>query len=383
MISLSLKNNKRLGFSLLELILAIAIFSLGSYAMATMLIDSNLSTRLSIDRTEALQYAKEGILAAKSLRDNSWDSLTEGSHGVIASSTAGVGWEFLGSSDLVNNKYTRVVDVVISTTSSSIKNVTVTIQWPVNSAHNASVVLNTILTDWGVVAGSAADPVIMSGLVSYWSFDDSGTNSGTGTTTDYMGVNDGTVVGATATSGVKSVANSAFFFGAAGKYINFGNPSSLRFITGTNSFTLSAWFNFTGNKENNTIVVKQGSVNTGLGYALFGRASGKVDFSLCQNSIGCSGGLIESGVIGLNTWHLATGVYTASTNKVELFIDGISVASDTYSQGILTSDGLFYVGNDSDGIAGRYLDGSVDNVRVYNRALDSGDIMAIYNFEKP
>ncbi len=134
---------RQAGFSLLELTLAIAIFSLGSVGMATLLIDSNLSTKLAGERTEALLYAKEGIDAVKSIRDSNWDSVSVGVHGLVSNSGA---WVFDGSPDLISGKYTREVDVVSAT--STIKNVSVTVSWDLVSGRPASVVLDTILTNW-------------------------------------------------------------------------------------------------------------------------------------------------------------------------------------------------------------------------------------------
>ena len=137
-----LKNKKR-GFSLLELILAIALFSLSSYAMATLLINSSLSTQLSLDRTEALLYAKEGVEATRSIRDTDWSSLTAGNHGLYSTGSV---WTFSGSSDIIEGKYNRTVG--ISTVSSSTKNISVTIQWAPTPAGSSTITLQTVLTDW-------------------------------------------------------------------------------------------------------------------------------------------------------------------------------------------------------------------------------------------
>lgn len=136
----------RRGFSLLELVLAIAIFSLGSIATATLLIDSNISTKLSLERTEALFYAKEGIEAVRSIRDNSFANLIDGVHGLISSSTDQ--WEFTGDSDLISDQYTRTVNITTGEHGTSTKDVSVTIEWALNPARNSSVTLNTIFTDW-------------------------------------------------------------------------------------------------------------------------------------------------------------------------------------------------------------------------------------------
>ncbi len=142
-------NNKTKGFSLLELILAIAIFSIGSFAIATMLIDANLGTKLSTERTEALLFAKEGIEATRSIRDNNWASLTNGVHGL---SDSGGTWIFWSSSDLIDNKYTRAV--TITEISTSTKNISVNVAWPLTPSRAASVTLETLFSNWRVTAGS-------------------------------------------------------------------------------------------------------------------------------------------------------------------------------------------------------------------------------------
>lgn len=139
------KKNNNLGFSLLELVLAIAIFSLGSVAMATLLIDSSISTRLGTERTMALLYAKEGVEAVRSIRDNSWADLEDGTHGLLNS---GGGWSFNSSSDLIDDKYTRIITVVASSTSTSTKEISVNISWTLTPGRTASTTLNTILTNW-------------------------------------------------------------------------------------------------------------------------------------------------------------------------------------------------------------------------------------------
>ena len=118
------KKNKNLGFSLLELILAIAIFSLGSFAIATLLIDSNISTKLSMERTEALIYAREGIETAKFTKNNAWEDL-------------------VSTTTVINDKYTRMVNVTEGS-SSSTKNVSVTVTW----YDDKNVILNTVMTNW-------------------------------------------------------------------------------------------------------------------------------------------------------------------------------------------------------------------------------------------
>ncbi len=134
-------NNR--GFSLLELVVAIAIFSFGSVAMATLLIDSNVNTTISLERTNALLYAKEGMEAVRSIRDGDWSALVAGDHGL---DNSGSDWVFSGSSDLIDNKFTRVV--TIENVSTSTKNVSVAVAWSLREARPFRVTLDTVLTNW-------------------------------------------------------------------------------------------------------------------------------------------------------------------------------------------------------------------------------------------
>jgi prepilin-type N-terminal cleavage/methylation domain-containing protein len=138
--------NKKSGFSLLELVLAIAIFSLSSFALATMLIDSNISVRLSTERTEALFYAKEGVEAMRSIRNNNpWAYLTEGEHYLDES---GETWALTDIPNILADKYTRVISIEDLPDDPNTKNITVTVGWDINSGRTASVNLETVLTNW-------------------------------------------------------------------------------------------------------------------------------------------------------------------------------------------------------------------------------------------
>ena len=145
MFFLPLKNNcgRQTGFSLLELILAVAIFSLGSVALATLIIDANLSTKVSTERTEALFYAKEGIEAVRSIRDDDWANLEGNSYGLDSSSGH---WELTNSPDLIDDKYTRSITIEADNALERI--VTVDIDWELSSSRSVKVRLVTWLTHW-------------------------------------------------------------------------------------------------------------------------------------------------------------------------------------------------------------------------------------------
>ena len=73
-------------------------------------------------------------------------------------------------------------------------------------------------------------------------------------------------------------------------------------------------------------------------------------------------------------WHHIVGTYDGS--KVRLFVDGVEKGSGTSAtQSIAYNTNNFYIGSYGSGF---YFNGLVDEVRVYSRALNSGEISAEY-----
>ncbi len=73
-------------------------------------------------------------------------------------------------------------------------------------------------------------------------------------------------------------------------------------------------------------------------------------------------------------WTHLTLTYDGSTEK--LYINGILKASESFSQSILTNDYSFYIGG---GGGALFLDGIVDDVRIYNYARTAAEIRTDYN----
>jgi Tfp pilus assembly protein PilV len=356
------------GFSLLELVLAVAIFSFSSFALATMIIDSNISTRLSADRIDALLYAKEGVEAVRSIRDNDWTawaSTTNGNYGLSINEASST-WGFSGTSDLIDNKYTRTVNIATDSDVPTSKDVTVNIAWDLTPGRIASTTLLTIFSNWPDVINSSL--AVPRGLVSYWSFDD----AGAGTAGDSIGGNDGTVTGATATTSVKGIANQAYSFNGSSNYIAL--PAGASLANSNLTGTVSMWI-----KRNELslypVFYTDATDLDGFWFRAFG--NGLVYFA------GEDGGNYKfqlSGTLSDTNWHLITG--TMEPGSTKLYVDGQladSVASslvNTYVPGIGIGGDKFIGYNN-------FFNGSIDNVRIYRRALTADEVTTIYNSEKP
>ena len=228
-----------------------------------------------------------------------------------------------------------------------------------DTSHNGATSTPVTVT----VSNTAGPPT--TGLIGYWNFDE-----GSGSLahdTSGNGYN-GTLNGATWTAG-KS--NSGLNFGGFPSVTTTSIP-----LGGT--FSVSAWVNpaVTGEAPYVRIAETQYSVGLFLGSNITGtKYKFFVNYSLgstgtCGAQFGCAeGGTITSG------WHLVTGTFDGTTAK--LYVDSTLVASDTFTAPQPTSIPL-HIGEDYTN-GGYGWKGTLDEVRLYNRALTAAEVAAIFN----
>lgn len=143
--------NDSKGQVLMELLVAMAVFVLAISAITFLLLDSFLAERGSRERIQTIFLAKEGQEAARSIRDNSWDSLTIGSHGLAVS---GGQWVFQGSEDDVSDQLKDGVrKIIIESIDSDRKKIISKVSW--NSTRPQEVTLVSYLTNWRKLGAQA------------------------------------------------------------------------------------------------------------------------------------------------------------------------------------------------------------------------------------
>lgn len=190
--------------SVLEAILASALFIVVATAIITLLLQSFGGNRLSNEQTIAKQYAAEGIEAARDIRNRSYAALViTPAIGAVVSN--GV-WALSGTST-VFDKYTRVLAIspvyrdadgnIISsggTLDPNTKQVVSTVSWNTSLSRVNSVVLTEYIANWRT-------PIVSSGgMLAYG-------DGGTGTDAIGYRVFDGIGWGATSTVADVSPAN--------------------------------------------------------------------------------------------------------------------------------------------------------------------------------
>ncbi len=203
--------------------------------------------------------------------------------------------------------------------------------------------------------------------VGHWPFDE-GTGSvaaDTGT-----GGNNGTLIGNTAWVN-DSIRGMCLDFDGNGDYVKTANSTTgLNFAP--NSFSASAWINartVTGGWRAILEYNRGGSNWFGLWLSSTGNFHFRVG-SDTQNS---------NQVLNPNQWYLVTAAYDSTDRKMRLYINGQFDILRTQSSGFTSP----FAAKLTIGVRGsedaEYFDGKIDDVRIYNFALSTQEVGALYD----
>ncbi|MCR4328494.1 MAG: four helix bundle protein [Patescibacteria group bacterium] len=146
----NIQNSSQQGFSLVEVILASAVFVLLVTAFVGAYLYGQESTALAGSRARATFLVEEGLEAVRNIRDSSFENLIDGTYGLATTSNQ---WNLSGSSDTVG-VFTR--QITVATVDENRKTVSCSVSWQQNPQRNGSVSLTSRLTNW---QKSASTPV--------------------------------------------------------------------------------------------------------------------------------------------------------------------------------------------------------------------------------
>lgn len=152
------------GFSMLELILVVAIFSFTVISAVGLIIQGMRATRLANERAVAGHYAMEGIEAVKSIKNRGYYNLLSGTTGPGVVNTGGV-WDFSASTNTFG-KYTRSIKLLgvqrdvsgnIVDTGGTFDRDTVevvsTVTWSFGPGRNESITKTSYISNWKGMRG--------------------------------------------------------------------------------------------------------------------------------------------------------------------------------------------------------------------------------------
>lgn len=173
-----------------------------------------------------------------------------------------------------------------------------------------------------------------------------------------------------------------------GSSSNIELPNSSLGITDSSNFSISYWFNTNSTTQDNQSVVWANASNAGarFGTGLNSPSQGGDTSVFFGMPINGSFTYINSGTSAFtaNTWVHVVCV-KSSTTGMSLYVDNVLKATNTGATGSGSATatgkntiGSYYTG----GPHGSFFNGSIDQVRIYSTALDSGQVTKLYE-EKP
>ena len=216
------------------------------------------------------------------------------------------------------------------------------------------------------------------GLVGYWSF--------TGNANDQSGNNNnGTVSGATLVADRFGNSNAAYSFNGVNNQINVPSASSIS--TFTNGQSLSFWVKISAypsdNKEHYIIDKKDncGMPNTMYYQALISNYTSVNDvlYRYAQSaSVSSQGTNFPFTNVPLNQWvHIS---FATDLTTTKAYINGVRYLTFVQNSPIgVTTNPLIFGNTNCVGATNAPYSGSLDDIRIYNRALDSTEVLALYN----
>ncbi len=215
------------------------------------------------------------------------------------------------------------------------------------------------------------------GPVVYFKLDE---NTGSSTTNDSSGMgNNGTIYGSIIQSDWMTgrFGSALNFNNSTSDYISAGDPSNGSFDFGTGDFTLEAWIKYS--TTNDSGIITKIPVSNTPGYSL-GETSGKARFFVNNG-----GSYIDSSSnINDGQWHYLVGRRKSSV--MDIYLDGIinngTCSNCTSSTHNVSGTASLEVSGLRHG-SGKRFTGLIDEVKVYNYARTSGQIIEDMNAGHP
>lgn len=187
--------------------------------------------------------------------------------------------------------------------------------------------------------------------------------------------NDGScVAGVSCPSEVSGKRRKAMKFNGFTDYIEILDDPSLH----TSSFSVSAWVNRDDviGSETKVIAAKTqgngaGDMSWNLKGDVFNLYAGTTAYGLSYSDTG--------NVIPAGEWHHVVGIYDEASLKMELYLDGVKVGERILAESKNIRSFPVHIGARNNGATLiEYFEGSIDEVRIWNRSLSFDDVQMVY-----
>ena len=210
------------------------------------------------------------------------------------------------------------------------------------------------------------------GFLAFWKLDE---GSGNFAVDSSPNGNEFTLYGPTWSSGLQCKFNSCLTFDGTNDYVEAPNSDSLD-ISG-NKLTVSAWINYDYNGNHQIILAKPASSsahsNPYFSYSIHLYNGNIPRFYISQGTSQYYA--VSNSVLSPGVWHHVAGVYDGSVMKI--YIDGVEKGSNAVSVNLNSFNTPLRLG--TNGGFSEFFKGSIDDVKIYDRALSASEIRSVYS----
>ena len=227
------------------------------------------------------------------------------------------------------------------------------------------------------LAQTVPNYVPTNGLVGWWPFNGNATD-------ESINTNDGTVNGATLTADRFGNANSAYSFNGTSNYILINNT----LLSGSyQSYSISYWFK----KSNGTNIGTQAAINdrisTTSGYKYYSNFNIYFPGYPAQNCMASQNSSTVSCVIATSNnmsngaWNNVIISFDASINAAKIYYNGNLEGTTNFTSNSwpLTNNPTFFGASPFATGDEQWLNGQLDDIGIWNRALTQQEITTLYN----
>ncbi len=233
--------------------------------------------------------------------------------------------------------------------------------------------LAQVKTDFNLFAnkaGALPQSLLDNGLVGYWKMDEASWNGTAGEVRDSSGTGNNGTGGASVTTGAGKYGLGGVFNGTT-QYVSVANNSTLNIAT---NITAAAWVYPTTISGAAEIINKKTDAGSS-GYRL--RRSGATIIFEYSDGATVRIQVISPIKLVANQWQHVAATYDGQ--KVRIFYNGTEVYEEAHTGAMITNTSTLYLGA-YNALNAYWWAGSLDEVRLYNRALSPAEITQLYTF---
>lgn len=229
------------------------------------------------------------------------------------------------------------------------------------------------ITFWGAARPTVSNHATLpTNLVAYWEMDET-----SGSRADNPGTNDLTDNN-TVGYGTGMFGNAAYFVHANDEYLSRSDNANLSIADGNTSFSFAFWLKLDQAQNSGDVwdvIAKAYSYPSEVAYRIY-LVSNKIRFHVSRSDRPEEFNLVSSSQLAAGNWYWCCAWYDASADKMYIQINNNTPDELANSYGSYDDITPFQVGRSSSGSA---LQGYVDELGFWKKALSSSERSALYN----